>query len=184
MPGPWPSGVCVPGYIVFSGPRRANGIQGLRFIIQSEKPPHYLESRVEAFLITMEKSIEDMTEEAFQKHIQALAIRRLDKPKKLSAECAKYWGEIISQQYNFDRGKAVFRPQCLWLVSVAFEDPKAVLQDGARSIGDVPVLTWEGGGSSTSKEPSCHLTISYEKLCPFFFSKMNWVDLYLIIMYY
>uniref|UniRef100_A0A7M4FAC3 Insulin-degrading enzyme n=1 Tax=Crocodylus porosus TaxID=8502 RepID=A0A7M4FAC3_CROPO len=91
------------GYIVFSGPRRANGIQGLRFIIQSEKPPHYLESRVEAFLKTMEKCIEDMSEEAFQKHIQALAIRRLDKPKKLSAECAKYWGEIISQQYNFDR---------------------------------------------------------------------------------
>ncbi|KAJ6668915.1 hypothetical protein lerEdw1_007724 [Lerista edwardsae] len=91
------------GYIVFSGPRRANGIQGLRFIIQSEKPPHYLESRVEAFLKTMEKCVEDMSEEAFQKHIQALAIRRLDKPKKLSAECAKYWGEIISQQYNFDR---------------------------------------------------------------------------------
>lgn len=96
--------VCASGYIVFSGPRRANGIQGLRFIIQSEKPPHYLESRVEAFLITMGKAIEDMSEEAFQKHIQALAIRRLDKPKKLSAECAKYWGEIISQQYNYDRG--------------------------------------------------------------------------------
>uniref|UniRef100_A0A672HCK9 Insulin-degrading enzyme n=1 Tax=Salarias fasciatus TaxID=181472 RepID=A0A672HCK9_SALFA len=91
------------GYIVFSGPRRANGVQGLRFIIQSEKAPHYLESRVEAFLCTMEKAVEDMSEEAFQKHIQALAIRRLDKPKKLSAECAKYWGEIISQQYNFDR---------------------------------------------------------------------------------
>ncbi|XP_032409746.1 insulin-degrading enzyme-like isoform X2 [Xiphophorus hellerii] len=91
------------GYIVFSGPRRANGVQGLRFIIQSEKAPHYLESRVEAFLRTMEKALEDMSEEAFQKHIQALAIRRLDKPKKLSAECAKYWGEIISQQYNFDR---------------------------------------------------------------------------------
>lgn len=87
------AGDCVSGYIVFSGPRRANGIQGLRFIIQSEKPPHYLESRVEAFLVTMEKSIEDMAEEAFQKHIQALAIRRLDKPKKLSAECAKYWGK-------------------------------------------------------------------------------------------
>ena len=94
------------GYIVFSGPRRANGVQGLRFIIQSEKAPHYLESRVEAFLSTMEKSVEEMSDEAFQKHIQALAIRRLDKPKKLAAECAKYWGEIISQQYNFDRGKA------------------------------------------------------------------------------
>uniref|UniRef100_A0A665U7H9 Insulin-degrading enzyme n=1 Tax=Echeneis naucrates TaxID=173247 RepID=A0A665U7H9_ECHNA len=91
------------GYIVFSGPRRANGVQGLRFIMQSEKAPHYLESRVEAFLCTMEKAVEEMSEEAFQKHIQALAIRRLDKPKKLSAECAKYWGEIISQQYNFDR---------------------------------------------------------------------------------
>uniref|UniRef100_A0A673G1F0 Insulin-degrading enzyme n=1 Tax=Sinocyclocheilus rhinocerous TaxID=307959 RepID=A0A673G1F0_9TELE len=91
------------GYIVFSGPRRANGVQGLRFIIQSEKAPHYLESRVEAFLKTMEKSVEEMGEEAFQKHIQALAIRRLDKPKKLAAECAEYWGEIISQQYNFDR---------------------------------------------------------------------------------
>lgn len=95
-----------PGYIVFSGPRRANGVQGLRFIIQSEKAPHYLESRVEAFLCTMEKAVEEMSEEAFQKHIQALAIRRLDKPKKLSAECAKYWGEIISQQYHFDRGES------------------------------------------------------------------------------
>nr|XP_057920921.1 insulin-degrading enzyme isoform X2 [Doryrhamphus excisus] len=91
------------GYIVFSGPRRANGVQGLRFIIQSEKPPHYLESRIEAFLCTMQRSVEEMSDQAFQKHIQALAIRRLDKPKKLSAECAKYWGEIISQQYHFDR---------------------------------------------------------------------------------
>lgn len=79
-------------------------MQGLRFIIQSEKAPHYLESRVEAFLVTMEKAVEEMSEEAFQKHIQALAIRRLDKPKKLSAECSKHWGEIISQQYHFDRG--------------------------------------------------------------------------------
>ncbi|XP_078079642.1 insulin-degrading enzyme isoform X1 [Mustelus asterias] len=91
------------GYIVFSGPRRANGVQGLRFIIQSERTPSYLESRVEAFLKTMEKHIKEMTEEAFQKHLQALAIRRLDKPKKLTAECAKHWSEIISQQYNFDR---------------------------------------------------------------------------------
>lgn len=147
MPGSWLAGVCVSGYIVFSGPRRANGIQGLRFIIQSEKPPHYLESRVEAFLITMEKSIEDMTEEAFQKHIQALAIRRLDKPKKLSAECAKYWGEIISQQYNFDRGKAKLGPWHLWHISVTFEDMEAVLQSGTRLVGDVPVLIWWGCGA-------------------------------------
>lgn len=144
MPKSWLADIRVSGYIVFSGPRRANGIQGLRFIIQSEKPPHYLESRVEAFLITMEKSIEDMTEEAFQKHIQALAIRRLDKPKKLSAECAKYWGEIISQQYNFDRGKAKWGPQHLRHMSVMFEDTEAILQNGTPLVGDVLVLIWLG----------------------------------------
>lgn len=144
MPQSWLAGVYVSGYIVFSGPRRANGIQGLRFIIQSEKPPHYLESRVEAFLITMEKSIEDMTEEAFQKHIQALAIRRLDKPKKLSAECAKYWGEIISQQYNFDRGKTKLGPRHSWHKSVTFEAIEAIVQNGICCVGDILVLIWGG----------------------------------------
>lgn len=69
----------------------------------------------------MEKALEEMSEEAFQKHIQALAIRRLDKPKKLSAECAKHWGEIISQQYNFDRGEATQQPPSpgCWLPSIS-----------------------------------------------------------------
>lgn len=139
--------VCASGYIVFSGPRRANGIQGLRFIIQSEKPPHYLESRVEAFLLTMEKVIEDMTEEAFQKHIQALAIRRLDKPKKLSAECAKYWGEIISQQYNYDRGNVQRAP--LWPVSVRSESIKTILC-GIHLVGlcfSIDLAAWWDGKS-------------------------------------
>lgn len=76
----------------------------------------------------MEKSIEDMTEEAFQKHIQALAIRRLDKPKKLSAECAKYWGEIISQQYNFDRGKVKLEPQHIMAFKCKIWNIEAILQ--------------------------------------------------------
>ncbi|XP_077991993.1 insulin-degrading enzyme-like isoform X2 [Glandiceps talaboti] len=91
------------GYIVVSGVRRANGVQGLRFIIQSDKAPDFLESRVEVFLQGMEKYIENLSEEAFLKHIMAVALRRLEKPKKLSSECAKHWMEIISKQYNFDR---------------------------------------------------------------------------------
>lgn len=78
-------------------------MQGLRFIIQSEKAPHYLESRVEAFLRTMETGLLDMNEEAFQKHIQALAIRRLDKPKKQAAQCAKHWAENFTAVHFFDR---------------------------------------------------------------------------------
>lgn len=91
------------GYIVVSGVRRANGVQGLRFIIQSDKAPTYLDTRIENFLITMQERIEKMEDEEFEKFKDALAVQRLEKPKKLSAQAMKYWSEIISQQYNFDR---------------------------------------------------------------------------------
>jgi len=38
---------------VFSGVRRANGVQGLRVIVQSDKPPDYVETRIELFLHKM-----------------------------------------------------------------------------------------------------------------------------------
>ena len=44
-----------------------------------------------------------MTDEVFENHVKALATRRLELPKKLSSQNSMYWGEIISQQYNFDR---------------------------------------------------------------------------------
>jgi insulysin len=44
------------GYIVFSGIRRSNGVQGLRVIVQSERHPSYVDQRVEAFLAKMEVS--------------------------------------------------------------------------------------------------------------------------------
>jgi len=45
--------VSVLGYIVFSGVRRSSGVQGLRVIVQSDKSPEYVESRVELFLHRM-----------------------------------------------------------------------------------------------------------------------------------
>lgn len=41
---------------MFSGVRRARGVQGLRVIIQSDRPPQYVDDRVEAFLNHMEVS--------------------------------------------------------------------------------------------------------------------------------
>ena len=52
----------------------------------------------------LQSYIEDLSEEQFQKHVDALADRRLEKPKKMSSQSSRYWSEIISQQYNFDRG--------------------------------------------------------------------------------
>ena len=47
-----------------------------------------------------------MTDVDFTKNVDSLATHRLEKPKKLSAQNGRYWSEIISQQYNFNRGKS------------------------------------------------------------------------------
>lgn len=41
------------GYIVFCGARKANGVQGIRFIVQSAKHPAFVEERIESFLTSM-----------------------------------------------------------------------------------------------------------------------------------
>lgn len=41
------------GYIVFSGIRRTNGVQGLRVIIQSSRHPEYVEKRIDEFMESM-----------------------------------------------------------------------------------------------------------------------------------
>ncbi|KOX69206.1 Insulin-degrading enzyme [Melipona quadrifasciata] len=91
------------GYIVFSGVRRTNGAQGLRIIVQSDRHPKYVEQRINMFLNSMLQHILTMTEEEFYAHKESLAIRRLEKPKQMTALSAIFWSEITSQQYNFDR---------------------------------------------------------------------------------
>lgn len=46
-----------------------------------------------------------MSDEEFERHREALASQRLEKPKRLSALSARFWSEITSQQYNFDRAQ-------------------------------------------------------------------------------
>ena len=91
------------GYIVFSGVRRSNGAQGFRVIVQSDRHPEYLDSRIEAFLESLEKSLGELGEDEFKTQVEALATKRLERPKKLSVRNGRYWSEILSQHYNFDR---------------------------------------------------------------------------------
>ncbi|KAJ8935785.1 hypothetical protein NQ314_012635 [Rhamnusium bicolor] len=91
------------GYIVFSGVRRSNGVQGLRIIVQSDRHPTYLDNRIEEFLESMLEYINDMSEEEFLRHREALAAQRLEKPKQLSTQTNRFWSEITAQQYHFDR---------------------------------------------------------------------------------
>lgn len=72
-------------------------------IVQSDKHPSYVDDRVEDFLAKMYDYIKEMSEEEFSRHKEALAARRLEKPKRLSALTTQFWAEITSQQYHFDR---------------------------------------------------------------------------------
>ena len=93
------------GYIVFSGVRRSNGAQGFRIIVQSDRHPAFLDTRVESFIKELQESLENMSQEEFKAHVEALAIKRLEKPKKLSVRNGRYWSEILSQHFNFERDK-------------------------------------------------------------------------------
>jgi len=91
------------GYIVFSGVRRSNGAQGLRIIVQSDRHPEYLDTRIELFIHTLGETLAAMDDTEFNQHVEALATKRLEKPKKLSVRNGRYWSEILSQHYNFSR---------------------------------------------------------------------------------
>ncbi|GAB0095724.1 Insulin-degrading enzyme [Sergentomyia squamirostris] len=94
------------GYIVFCSARKINGVQGVRMLVQSSQPTPFVEERMELFLDSMVEHIENMTEEEFQRHKDALAAIKLEKPRQLLSWFSKYWTEIGLQQYHFSRGHA------------------------------------------------------------------------------
>lgn len=53
--------------------------------------------------IVIQDLLENLSEEEFVCHREALAAQRLEKPKRLNALTARFWSEITSHQYNFDR---------------------------------------------------------------------------------
>ncbi|XP_042894803.1 insulin-degrading enzyme isoform X2 [Parasteatoda tepidariorum] len=91
------------GYIVCSGTRRSNGAQGLRILVQSEKSPSFIDGKIESFIQYFEKYLLELTEEEYKNHMDSLSLLRLEKPKKLSIQNTKYWMEISTKQYHFER---------------------------------------------------------------------------------
>lgn len=49
--------------------------------------------------------LESLSDEDFEKHRSALAVKRSEKPKKLKEETNRYWREILTFEYHFDRGR-------------------------------------------------------------------------------
>ena len=91
------------GYIVFALARGSTGAMGMRIIVQSEKSPVFLETRIEAFLDYFKEFLEAMSEEEFEKHKQAVIQKKLEKPKNLHGESSRYWTAIEDGYYDFQR---------------------------------------------------------------------------------
>lgn len=51
-----------------------------------------------------QESLDNMTDEEFKTHVEALVLTKLEEPKKMSKQCDLYWNEINCHQYLFDRG--------------------------------------------------------------------------------
>lgn len=89
------------GYIVFSGVLETRTTFGLRIIIQSERNSAYLESRILNFLKLFERTLGEMTDDAFADHKEALIAKKLETLKNLDQENNRFTGAISSGFYDF-----------------------------------------------------------------------------------
>ena len=55
------------------------------------------------FFVSLGETLATMEETEFSQHVESLATKRLDKPKRLSVRNGRYLSEILSQHYNFHR---------------------------------------------------------------------------------
>jgi insulysin len=93
------------GYIVFSGVRNFTTTYGIRFLVQSEKSPEYLDGRVEAFITKFGEMLEEMSETEFEGHKRSLINRRLEKSRNLDQESSRHLAQIANQYYDFEIGE-------------------------------------------------------------------------------
>lgn len=93
------------GYVVFSGSRTTVTTIGYRFIVQSEKSPEYLESRIDSFLGNYAAVLRDMSEADFEGHKRSLITKRLEKLKNLDQESGRHWTHIAGDYFDFELGK-------------------------------------------------------------------------------
>jgi insulysin len=76
-------------------------MQGVRFILQSDKSPDYLDSRIENFIGTLGEMFEKMSEEQFNNHKNGLSVIKLEEAKKVSKQADIYWVINFDENFSF-----------------------------------------------------------------------------------
>lgn len=89
------------GYVVWSGVRPAAVTMGFRVLIQSERDPGYLESRINSFLLKINGVLDSMSNDDFEGHKRSLVNKRLEKLKNLDFETSRLWAYISGEYLNF-----------------------------------------------------------------------------------
>ncbi|KAF7295456.1 Insulin-degrading enzyme [Mycena indigotica] len=79
--------------------------KGIRFVVQSEKMPGYLEDRVEAFLDAMKTTIEQMSPETFAEHKESVRKRWTESEKNITEEVTRLASHVMSGHYDFLRNE-------------------------------------------------------------------------------
>ncbi|POS84570.1 hypothetical protein EPUL_004076 [Erysiphe pulchra] len=93
------------GYVVSSNPFIGVNTISFRFTIQSEKTPSYLESRIDSFLVSFAKTLENMKDAEFDEHKRSLITIISKKLEKLSDEMKRMHYHIFSERYDFELAK-------------------------------------------------------------------------------
>ena len=93
------------GYIVHSQLKTSGDhVKSLVLLVQGEaQDPVHMDERMHVFWDSVKKTIEDMPDEDFQKHRQALYDNFMESKKNLLQESAAHWNVITNQSYHFDR---------------------------------------------------------------------------------
>ena len=101
------------GYIVYSGAWTSITQYGFYFVIQSEKTAPYLETRIEEFLKTVAKTLEEMSDSEFESNKRSIIDKRLERLKYMEQESNRHWSHIHTELYAFDNGKFTLLTQSL-----------------------------------------------------------------------
>jgi len=116
------------GYIVSGFNAEMRGILCYLVLIQSNiKSPQYLSGRVLNFVENMREKIKTLTDEEFAQYVESVRVKALQKDLSIRQEGSRYWYEINTHKYVFDRKEKdleqlakVKKEDLLWLFEEIF----------------------------------------------------------------
>ncbi|KAJ2396793.1 metalloprotease, partial [Coemansia sp. RSA 2559] len=92
------------GYIIYGSDRKyIGGHMTLRLLVQSESNPAYVLQRIEHFVRGFRQRLADISQKKFERYATSLRVNREEKLKNLSEETSRFWRQISTGYYEFDK---------------------------------------------------------------------------------